>query len=143
MSTKTHDDKYAALLAEYRPRPVTSAKQYKAALTLFEAAQRDYSENPTAELGSILELWGLLISIYEQEHYPTPSPNPAEVLAHLLEQRSMSQAELARQLEVSRGQVTNMLSGARSITVETAVQLADMFLVPPTVFLQLGNSKVP
>ena len=63
--------------------------------------------------------------------------SPVELVGHLMEEHSIGRSELARQLGVSRGQVTNMLSGARAISKEMAIKLGERFGLAPSLFLGL------
>ena len=83
----------------------------------------------------LLELLAKLIDDYEETIYPTPDVSPADMLAHLIEAKETSQAELARQTGVSRSTISEVLKGKRSISVENAFRLAEYFHVEPSLFL--------
>ena len=53
---------------------------------------------PTAEEEEAIELMTLLVERYEQERYPVPDAEPADVLRYLLERNGLSQREIASEL---------------------------------------------
>ncbi len=89
----------------------------------------------TAAERKLLELLAKLVDEYEETIYPTPDVSPADMLAHLIEAKETSQAELARQTGVSRSTISEVLKGKRSISVENAFRLAEYFHVEPSLFL--------
>jgi addiction module HigA family antidote len=56
---------------------------------------------------------------------PRIAIHPGEHLAEELKALSMSAAELARRIEVPTNRITQILNGARSITGDTALRLAE------------------
>ncbi len=83
----------------------------------------------------LLDLLAKLVDEYEETIYPTPDVSPADMLAHLIEAKETTQAELARQTGVSRSTISEALKGKRSISKENAFRLAEYFHVDPTLFL--------
>jgi addiction module HigA family antidote len=55
---------------------------------------------------------------------PMTAIHPGEHLAEELDELEMSDAELARQLEVPTNPITEILNGKRAITGDTALRLA-------------------
>lgn len=53
--------------------------------------------------------------------------HPGETLAEVLDDRDMSAAELARELHVPTNRITQILSGKRSISADTALRLSRYF----------------
>jgi antitoxin HigA-1 len=53
--------------------------------------------------------------------------HPGEHLAEQLHELGMSEAELARQLEVPTNRITSILNGQRSVTGDTALRLGHFF----------------
>jgi addiction module HigA family antidote len=56
-----------------------------------------------------------------------PPIHPGEILADELKELDISAAELARSLQVPANRITQILSGKRSITADTALRLARWF----------------
>jgi addiction module HigA family antidote len=70
---------------------------------------------------------------------PITAIHPGEHLAEELHALDMSAAELARKLGVPTNRVTQILSGTRSITGDTALRLAHFFGTSPQFWLNLRN----
>jgi antitoxin HigA-1 len=65
--------------------------------------------------------------------------HPGEHLAEELEALDMSAAELARKIDVPTNRVTQILSGRRSITGNTALRLAHFFGTSAQFWLNLQS----
>lgn len=128
---------YATALLEYLPRPIGDETQYTTALKSFEELQTAYGAAPSRELGDLMEVCAMLIERYEESMHPSPDVSAADVLRHLMDEASVSQAELARDVASSRGQVSNILSGTRNISNEMAVRLGRRFGVRSSLFVKL------
>lgn len=68
---------------------------------------------------------------------PTHHRHPGELLAHKLEEFSMSSAALARHMRVPANRVSQIISGKRSITADTALRLGKCFNTDPDYWLSL------
>ena len=66
-----------------------------------------------------------------------PAIHPGEHLAEELQELNMSAAELARQLQVPTNRITQILSGQRAITGDTALRLAHFFDTSAEFWLNL------
>jgi HTH-type transcriptional regulator/antitoxin HigA len=125
--------RYAALLAEALPAPITGEQDYERMLALAERLI-DKGEGKTREEGVLLSLVGQLIEAYEAGRYDLPGAAPVEVLRHLMEERGLTQADLLPVFK-SRGYVSDVLSGARPINAGKARALAEFFGVSPALFI--------
>ena len=65
--------------------------------------------------------------------------HPGEHLAEELQALDMTAAELARQLDVPTNQITQVLTGRRAITGDTALRLAHFFGTSAEFWLNLRN----
>ena len=64
--------------------------------------------------------------------------HPGEFLrVHFLEPLGLSAADLARGCRIPRSRVSDLLSGKRSITADTAMRLAAFFRMEPEAFMAL------
>ena len=90
----------------------------------------------TAAEGKLLDLLAKLVNDYEETIYPTPEVSPARMLAHLMEARGVSQAELAHQTGIARSTISELLKGKRRLSVANAFRIAEYFRVEPTLFLE-------
>ena len=94
----------------------------------------DRGEHRTPEEYTALELMLRLITDYEKEHHPLPDPSPHEMLAYLMEQRNLKQADLLPIFK-SRGYVSDVVNGKRAISKPHARQLAGFFKVSAELFI--------
>lgn len=86
-------------------------------------------------LGSLFELLRDRLMAYEERAFPTPPSPPHRLLAFLMEQREMTQTELAGVLGITQGNVSRLLSGKTALSLEAVRKLAAHFRVSPEVFL--------
>jgi len=81
-----------------------------------------------------------LIIVYESNrHAITPLP-PHELLAEMLAERSMSQAELVRATGIAKATVSDMVTGKRAFTVDQMNSVAKVFGLPGTVFMPVPTA---
>jgi HTH-type transcriptional regulator/antitoxin HigA len=95
--------------------------------------------NPTPEEEEAVELMTLLVERYEQERYPIPAAEPAEVLRFLLEHSGLSQRDIAPELG-SESTVSLVLSGKRNLNRDHIARLSRRFNVSPAVFFGTGST---
>lgn len=58
-----------------------------------------------------------------------------ELIESFLEVKGMTQAELARELDLSSAKINDIIKGRRNISPKTARKLAEVFKVDHTIFL--------
>ena len=68
---------------------------------------------------------------------PRPPIHPGEHLRIDLEELGMSQAALSRALHVPRNRISQIISGERGITADTALRLAQWMGTTPEYWLNL------
>jgi len=66
--------------------------------------------------------------------------NPVELLKYLLEENNLSKSELARQLNVSRQLVTEIVNYKRNISKRMVMKLSERFKIKPAAFNQKNMS---
>jgi addiction module HigA family antidote len=66
--------------------------------------------------------------------------HPGEILADELEELGISAAELARKIKVPPNRISQILSGKRSITADTALRLGKWFSTGPNIWLNLQQA---
>ena len=66
--------------------------------------------------------------------------HPGEILADELTELGISAAELARQIKVPANRISQILSGKRSITADTALRLGRWFGTGPKIWLNLQQA---
>ncbi len=66
--------------------------------------------------------------------------HPGEILADELTEIGISAAELARQIDVPANRISQILSGKRSITADTALRIGKWFGTGPKIWLNLQQA---
>jgi antitoxin HigA-1 len=66
--------------------------------------------------------------------------HPGEILADELNEIGISSAELARQINVPANRISQIISGKRSITADTALRIGKWFGTGPNIWLNLQQS---
>jgi HTH-type transcriptional regulator/antitoxin HigA len=127
------EKKYSRVLSRELPRPIRTDRDLERAIArLEELDERDDSLSP--EERELAELYTSLIEAYEDRRYPIPHAAPHEFLRALLEDRGLSQADIAPLLG-GRGHASEILSGKRSISKAQAKSLAAHFGLSVEVFI--------
>ena len=76
-----------------------------------------------------------LVIVYEQEHYAVAALPPHELLAQMLAERNMSQADLARATGLAKASVSDLVTGNRPFTVQQMHTVAKVVGLSGTVFM--------
>ncbi len=85
-----------------------------------------------------LDVLGDLIERYESEAHPIPSASDAAMLAHLIEAKGVTQADVARAGRIAESTISEVLAGKRKLNRTQIGKLAQYFHVGPTVFKFIG-----
>ncbi len=132
MATKTTTG-YKSLLLDYVPRPIRNDRDLARVHQQIEKLMRK-PNLPRAE-SEILEVLSTLVDTYETAEHPTPQVPPNDMLAHLIEVRGVTSAEVARQSSIPRSTISNVLAGRRALSTANIASLAVYFNVSPAVFI--------
>jgi HTH-type transcriptional regulator / antitoxin HigA len=122
---------YGDLLAQHQPKAIESEAENEAAIMLAESLEH---RQRTPEEDALLELLVILIEKFEEASYPIPNVEPDRMLLHLMEARNMKQEELVGVIG-SRGVVSEIVNGKRSISKAQAKTLGELFHVSPSLFI--------
>ncbi|MGA7954504.1 MAG: transcriptional regulator [Gloeobacterales cyanobacterium] len=132
MTLTFNPDTYGSLLAQYRPKVITSELENNRAIAIAEELEHRSTRTPEEE--ALLELLVTLIEKFEEEHYPIPESSPLEILLHLMEVRDCKQEDLIGVIG-SRGVTSEVVNGKRSISKTQAKALADFFKIDASLFI--------
>lgn len=123
---------YTQLLTEFQPKVIASEEEYDQMLVIVEdlIAQK----NRTSEQTALLKLLVLLVEAYESNHYPMEPSSPHALLQHLMDAQGLKQADLVGILG-SKGVVSEICNGKRSISKAQAKVLGDFFHLSPSLFI--------
>jgi HTH-type transcriptional regulator / antitoxin HigA len=92
----------------------------------------------TLEETVLFRLLVKLIKDYEEETYSLQEWSqtaPHELLQHLMEARGMKQIDLVGLVSPSKGLVSSIVNGKRSISKSQAKKLGEIFNISPSVFI--------
>jgi HTH-type transcriptional regulator / antitoxin HigA len=120
------------LLADIQPRVITTEQENDRALSFVESLLAEEHLSPEKE--QILRLLVSLIEKFEDEHYQLAASTPHSILLHLMEERGLRQTDLVG-LIGSRGVVSEVVNGKRTISKSQAKSLGEFFHVDPSLFI--------
>ncbi len=86
------------------------------------------------EESALLETLAILVQAYDERQNPLPPVAPSEMLAYLMETSGRTAKDLVPVFG-TRGRVSEVLSGKRSISKEQVKKLASVFKVTADLFL--------
>ena len=78
---------------------------------------------------------GVLISDYEQA-FPIEAPDPIDAIKFRMAQMGINQADLARELSLGRGRVSELLNRKRFLPLTIIRSLVAYLGLPPAVLIQ-------
>lgn len=131
MTRTFNPESYGKLLAEYKPKTITTEEENEEAIKL--AQNLEHRPNRTPEEEILLELLVTLIEKFEETYYPIPQGTPHSMLMHLMDARDITTEALADvigSLEVVR----EIINGDRTINKTEAEVLANYFHVDASLF---------
>ena len=113
-------------------RPIKTKKDYQSALERLEVI---FDAKPGSKQGDELEVLGILIDKYEQEHYPISFPDPVEAIKFRMDQLGYSQSDLANIIGL-KSRASEILTKKRKLTLEMIRNLHDALNIPTNVLIQ-------
>ncbi len=125
---------YGRLLAKYTPKVIETEAENEAALAAAEMLMVKGDNGRSAEEDALLALLSGLIEQFEASHYKLDATAPRDVLAYLMEHNNLRPTDLA-EIFGSRGKVSEVLSGKRSISKDQAKRLGERFRISPAAFI--------
>ena len=87
------------------------------------------------EEGDELELLGMLIDQYENEHFPIELPDPIEAIKFRMEQMGYTQNDLAKIIGF-KSRASEILNRKRKLSLEMIRQLHTSLNIPTEVLIQ-------
>ena len=132
MSLAFDKNTYGKLLAEYQPQVINSEEEYERMLA--DVEQLIGNKNRSPEQTALLQILVRLIEEYENKNHPMGESSPHLILQHLIEAREIKQCDLV-EIIGSKGVVSEILNGKRSISKAQAKALGDFFHVSPELFI--------
>lgn len=124
---------YGSLLAKYQPKIIASQDEYNRNLEYIEQLM-ERGEKLTPEENSLLELLSILVEAYEDSQLHIEPSSPQNMLLHLMDVRELKQSDLLGVIG-SKGIVSEIVNGKRSISKAQAKALGEFFHVSPVLFI--------
>jgi antitoxin component HigA of HigAB toxin-antitoxin module len=101
-------DTYFALVKRHPLTSIRSERELDDAQAVLDGLLReDLDDGRLAYLDALSDL----VIVYEQEHHAIAPLPPHELLAHMLQERSMSQADLTRTTGLAKATVSDLVTG--------------------------------
>ena len=113
-------------------KPIKTENDYNQALERLEVifdAKKGSSE------GDELEVLGILIDQYENEHFPIGMPDPIEAIQFRMEQMGYNQNDLANIVGL-KSRASEILNRKRKLSLEMIRQLHEQLNIPTDVLIQ-------
>jgi HTH-type transcriptional regulator / antitoxin HigA len=132
-------ENYIDLLNQDRviPKIIETKEEYEHFLAIVERLMsRKITRTPEENI--LFNLLVKLIVDYEEETYDLKEwskTSPHALLQHLMEARGMKQVDLVGILSPSKGLVSSIVNGKRSISKAQAKKLGEVFNISPSVFI--------
>ncbi len=107
-------DKYLALVREFPLRPIRSEEENEAALAVLASLGERQRESPLSpEEHDYIAILANLIEEYEGTQYPRAPVSGSAMLAHLIEARGISQAQLTADTGIAESTLSGLIRGSR------------------------------
>lgn len=124
---------YGKLLAAELPKPIENDKEFDRMVSRLE--ELDFADRQlTPEETALRQVLSILIDAYSEAHQDLPAVAPHEMVQYLMEQRGLKQADLLPVLG-TRSQVSDVVTGNRSISKTQAKKLAEFFNTSVELFI--------
>ena len=113
-------------------KPIKTKKDYQNALERLELI---FDSKKGSDNGDELEILGILIEKYEDEHFPIGFPDPMEAIKFRMEQMGYNQTDLAKIVGL-KSRASEILNKKRKLTLEMIRLLHDNLKIPTEVLIQ-------
>ena len=132
---KATKDRYLELIQYVPLRPIRNESELDEAINMVnylldQLDRRSWSRDEK----DYIDVLGSLIEQYEDKHYPFESPSDSAMLRHLIEAKSVTQAQVAKDCRIAESTISAVLAGSRKLTRNHIEKLSRYFHVEPGVF---------
>ena len=111
----------------------TNEAEYEQLVRLLDEIMYVVRDNESHPLAKVMDVLGVLIETYEDEHLAEPEGDPISVLKHFMEEYDLKQKDLPEL--GSQGVVSEILNGKRELNLRQIRVLSNRFKVPASVFI--------
>ena len=131
----TRNDSYLSLVQQLPLGSIrTEAERRVAQAMIDELLPQDLDEGGLKYLDALSDL----LLLYERDRHPIPPLAPNRLLANLLEDRAISQADLVRATGLAKATVSDLIAGKRAFTVAQMHSVSAVFGIPAHLFLPVA-----
>lgn len=113
-------------------KPIKTESDYNHAL---ERLDQIFDAMPGTPEGDELEVLGILIDQYENEHFPIGMPDPIEAIKFRMEQLGYNQSDLANVVGL-KSRASEILNKKRKLSLEMIRKLHAEMRIPTEVLIQ-------
>ena len=113
-------------------KPIRTKKDYQQALDRLEVI---FDAKKGTDQGDELEILGILIEQYENEHFPIDLPDPIDAIKFRMEQMGYTQTDLARVVGL-KSRASEILNRKRKLSLDMIRQLHEKLNIPTDVLIQ-------
>ena len=113
-------------------KPIKTENDYNQALERLEVI---FNTKKGSSEGDELEVLGILIDQYENEHFPIGMPDPIEAIKFRMEQMGYNQNDLANIVGL-KSRASEILNRKRKLSLEMIRQLHEQLNIPTDVLIQ-------
>lgn len=113
-------------------KPIKTEQDYNSAIERLEVI---FDAKPGTPEGDELEVLGILIEKYEQEHFPIDMPDPVEAIKFRMEQMGYSQNDLADIIGL-KSRASEILNKKRKLSLAMIRSIHDKLNIPTEVLVQ-------
>lgn len=113
-------------------KPIRTKKDYQQALDRLEVI---FDAKKGTDQGDELEILGILIEQYENEHFPIDLPDPIEAIKFRMEQMGYTQTDLAKVVGL-KSRASEILNRKRKLSLDMIRQLHEKLNIPTDVLIQ-------
>lgn len=113
-------------------KPIKTKQDYQEALARLEVI---FDADINTLKGDELEVLGILIEKYEDEHFPIGLPDPIEAIKFRMEQMGYNQQDLAKMIGL-KSRASEILNRKRKLSLEMIRLLHDGLKIPTEVLVQ-------
>lgn len=114
--------------------PIRSEKNYRTALNRIDELIALGPKEGTDAFDE-LDLISTLVESYENIHYPIDAPDPVKAIQYIMEEKGLSQKDLVKYFNGSKGLVSSFLSGKRELSKKVIKALHQGLGIPYEILM--------
>jgi HTH-type transcriptional regulator / antitoxin HigA len=120
-----------------KPKILRTPEEHSAALAKVESLM---DAPPGSQMEEDLELWGMLVEKYEDEHFPIEPPDPIDAILFRMDQQGLKPVDLQKYVG-GKGRVSEVLNHKRPLSLAMIRALSAGLKIPTEVLVQ--ESQAP